>query len=191
MTTADDVRSILKDAGVPMTRKQIFDALPEDASIGAADVFLTDGRHRGELTVIVEDGKAHYALADGYVAAPKATKAKPAAEHAPAPPMKTKSAPRHDSGGASAPKPRNGKSHASAPGEREQVITADNVLPPASIAPAPHASSARNVTHLADAVGYAEAALQAYIESVVDKTLYGFLLNARDAARRALEQAHA
>ena len=188
MTAADDVRSILKDAGVPMTRKQILDALPEDASLGAAAIFLTDGRHRGELTVIVEDGKAHYALADGYVAAPKATKAKPAAEHAPAPPMKTKSAPRHDSGGASAPKPRNGKP---APAEREQGITADNVFPPASIAPAARTSSARSVSHLADAVGYAEAALQAYIESVVDKTLYGFLLNARDAARRALEQAHA
>jgi hypothetical protein len=93
--------------------------------------------------------------------------------------------------GGRAPKPRNGKSHAGIPANREQSITADNVLPPPSIAPAPRASVARNVTYLADAVGYAEAALQAYIESVVDKTLYGFLLNARDAARRALEQTHA
>jgi hypothetical protein len=54
-----------------------------------------------------------------------------------------------------------------------------------------HAVNGKRDSSLADLVGYTEAALQAYIESCVNPSIYGFLLNARDAARREFERAHA
>jgi hypothetical protein len=152
MSTADEVRSILREAGVPLTRKQVIEMLPDGCSDQAAHVFLSDAKKRGELEAVMEDGKAAYRFAsrtDALVATQRKT---------------------------SAPKP---------PAAKPAPVIA--ALPQAAAA----VTGKREHSSLADLVGYTESALQAYIESCVDPTLYAFLLNARDAARREFERVHA
>jgi hypothetical protein len=158
MSTADEVRSILREAGVPLTCRQITEMLPGSVA-SAASMFLHDAKKRGELETVLEDGKAAYRFTNGAATAPRSKPAKP--------------------------KPRVEKLAAQAAG-----------MPPVAHIGGADATIAGDVdtrdrSSLADLVGYTEAALQAYIESVVDKSLYGFLLNARDAARRAYEGAQA
>lgn len=160
MSAADDVRSILKDAGVPMTRKQILDALPEGTGVGAVDVFLATARKQGKIKATVEDGKAHYTPAEGFAPAPRSPKAKPAAKRARA---ETKTD----------PSPRS-----AAPLPLPSPLGAPSTLP--VIAPKPALQRMRD---------HAENALNAYLDSVVDHGLYDALIAARDAAERACRNA--
>jgi len=171
MSTADEVRSILREAGVPLTRKQIIDMLPAGCSDQAAYVFPSDAKKRGELERVMEDGNAAYRFAAG---APARAEKTPAAK-------KSKSC---------APKAAASSGHT-----RDLKPVLQNTVIIRSEAPA-HAVAAlvdgkHDRSSLADLVGYTEAALQAYIESCVNPSIYGFLLNARDAARREYERAHA
>jgi hypothetical protein len=158
MSTADEVRSILREAGVPLTSRQITDMLPPGIASAAA-MFLHDAKKRGELETVMEDGKAAYRFAKGAATVPRSKPAKP-------------------------------KPCAEKPAARTADVT------PAAHIDGPGATiigdaGERDRSSLAELVGYTEAALQAYIESVVDKNIYGFLLNARDAARREYERVHA
>ena len=65
MSTADEVRSILRDSGVPLTSGQIIEILPAHCTPQSAYVFLSDAKKRGELDTILEDGKAAYRFAKG------------------------------------------------------------------------------------------------------------------------------
>lgn len=167
MSTADEVRSILRETGVPLTRRQIIDMLPVGCSDQAAQVFLSDAKKRGELETVMEDGKAAYRFASD-AASPnskprKAAKQKSRGAKSIDDKTATPSTPENDSTSVRPETPARCDTHS---GERER-------------------------SSLAELVGYTEAALQAYVESVVDRNLYGFLLNARDAAKREFERAQA
>lgn len=169
MSTADEVRSILREAGVPLTAKQVIEMLSTSDSAQSAYMFLHDAKKRGELETVMEDGKAAYRFASG---AATVGRRKPAT---------TKSRP---------PKPAASAAKMPAATVAENVVANARADVEKVVAVVRAGNTQTRESSLADLVGYTEAALQAYIESVVDKNIYGFLLNARDAARREYERVH-
>lgn len=189
MSAADDVRSILKDAGVPMTRKQILDALPEGASVGAAGIFLTDGRHRGELTVTAEDGKAHYTLTPNFVPT-RTMDDKPRARST----ARTPSRGVHVVNNTCAPQDvadmlRSGDAQTTL---RDCIArhSCEFVRPTATGKGRPGPDAVPDPRSPLQRVrDHAENALSTYLDSVVDREIYNALIAARDAAERACRNA--
>ena len=61
MTLTDQLRTILKKAGAPMSLNQLMDVLPVGTDRNTVAALLSQRKRVGEFTHCVEDGKAGYA----------------------------------------------------------------------------------------------------------------------------------
>jgi hypothetical protein len=166
MKLTDQLRDLLARAAAPLNIDQIMEQIPT-ANRDSVWALLSQRKKAGEFVSCVEDGRACYAIAAGYRASPKAapkrfdkaTEVEASATPQPSVPAVTDAHAIEASTKA-----------ASRPYARRTAST-------------PARSHVETLRH---ALSAAEAARDAYIDSLVNPRFYGFLQESVRAAREAL-----
>ncbi|MGO4699834.1 hypothetical protein [Dyella sp. 2RAB6] len=194
MTLTDQMRDLLKRAAAPLNLDQIMEQLPH-ANRQTASQLLHQRKRAGEIVVCVEDGKACFALSDGFRASPRSapTRTDKAAD-APAPVdtpvpaavvvsttvsqvVKDALADRPSEAAVTAVLQTNGR-------RRRRAVVAPQST--ALVGVQRPTDDAQTLEALRKAVQFAEFAREAYIDTLVDKHVYGWLQESVRAARDAL-----
>lgn len=197
MTLTDQMRDLLKRAAAPLNLDQIMEQLPH-ANRQTASQLLHQRKRAGEIVVCIEDGKACFALSEGFRASPRSAPqrtdkaaeapAAPAAADAPAPAVAVVSitdtqvvkdtlASHRGEAAVNAVLQSNG--HTS----RRTVAKPEGT---ALMGVQRSTDNTQTLEALRKAVQFAEFAREAYIDTLVDKHVYGWLQESVRAARDAL-----
>lgn len=168
MTLTDQLRDLLKKAAAPLSLDQIMEHLP-GAKRDTVAALLSQRKKAGEFVACVENGKAAYAVASGYRASPKLA-------------------------------PKRFDKQAKEPTGESTEATLPTVPSAAHVEPTANAverltarrttgvSGLNQLEALRRSLSAAEAARDAYVETVVDQRFYGHLQESVRASREALAQ---
>lgn len=194
MTLTDQIRDLLKRAAAPLNLDQIMEQLPL-ANRQTASQLLHQRKRAGEIVVCIEDGKACFALSEGFRAPPRSTLQRtdkaaeaPATADAPAPAVAVVSitdaqvvkdtlASHRGEAAVNAVLQSNGRT------ARRTVAKPEST---ALVGVQRSADDTQTLEALRKAVQFAEFAREAYVDTLVDKHVYGWLQESVRAARDAL-----
>ncbi|NII74238.1 hypothetical protein FHW84_002823 [Dyella sp. SG562] len=194
MTLTDQMRDLLRRAAAPLNLDQIMEQLPH-ANRQTASQLLHQRKHAGEIVVCIEDGKACFALSEGFRASPRSVQkhtdkaaGAPAASDSPEPAAVVVSTTVVQAVKETLANPI-GESALSAvlqPNGRKKRRALDKPQSTAVVGAERPAEDGQTLEALRKAVTLAEVAREAYIDTVVDQRFYGWLQESVRASREAL-----
>lgn len=194
MTLTDQMRDLLKRAAAPLNLDQIMEQLPH-ANRQTASQLLHQRKRAGEIVVCIEDGKACFALSDGFRASPRSVQKHtdksadaPSASDNPAPSALVVSntvvqAVKETLANPIGESTVNAVLQSSGRKRRRALDTPKG----AAIAGVERPTEdVQTLEALRKAVTLAEVAREAYVDTVVDQRFYGWLQESVRASREAL-----